>query len=91
MRGKPFWQVGLRVRAWVLGWSCPKCRSQESKDSRNAAQGAQAWKTEVDGTMTMLMSTRAPSTLNQGVRIKGTLGDIDPLNKVPFERAISRG
>ena len=25
-----------------------------------------------------------------GVRIRGTLGDIDPLNKVPFKRAISR-
>ena len=25
-----------------------------------------------------------------GVRIKGTLGDIDPLNKVPFKRATSR-
>ena len=27
---------------------------------------------------------------NLGVRIRGTLGDIDPLNKVPFKRAISR-
>ena len=26
-----------------------------------------------------------------GVRIRGTLGDIDPLNKVPFKRATSRG
>ena len=26
-----------------------------------------------------------------GVRIRGTLGDIDPLNKVPFKRARSRG
>ena len=25
-----------------------------------------------------------------GVRIRGTPGDIDPLNKVPFKRAISR-
>ena len=25
-----------------------------------------------------------------GVRIRGTLGDIDPLNKVPFKRATSR-
>ena len=25
-----------------------------------------------------------------GVRIRGTLDDIDPLNKVPFQRAISR-
>ena len=25
-----------------------------------------------------------------GVRIKGTLGDIDPLNKVPFKRARGR-
>ena len=25
-----------------------------------------------------------------GARIRGTLGDIDPLNKVPFKRAISR-
>ena len=25
-----------------------------------------------------------------GVRIRGTLGDIDPLNKVPFKRAKSR-
>ena len=25
-----------------------------------------------------------------GVRIRGTLGDIDPLDKVPFKRAISR-
>ena len=25
-----------------------------------------------------------------GVRIRGTLGDIDPLNKVPFKRAIRR-
>ena len=25
-----------------------------------------------------------------GVRIKGTLGDIDPLNKVLFQRAMSR-
>ena len=25
-----------------------------------------------------------------GVRIRGTLGDIDPLNKVPFKRARSR-
>ena len=25
-----------------------------------------------------------------GVRISGTLGDIDPLNKVPFKRATSR-
>ena len=25
-----------------------------------------------------------------GVRIRGTLGDVDPLNKVPFMRAISR-
>ena len=25
-----------------------------------------------------------------GARIRGTLGDIDPLNKVPFKRAKSR-
>ena len=25
-----------------------------------------------------------------GVRIRGTLGEIDPLNKVPFKRATSR-
>ena len=25
-----------------------------------------------------------------GVRIRGTLGDLDPLNKVPFKRATSR-
>ena len=25
-----------------------------------------------------------------GVRIRGTLGDMDPLNKVPFKRATSR-
>ena len=25
-----------------------------------------------------------------GVRIRGTLGDIDPFNKVPFKRARSR-
>ena len=25
-----------------------------------------------------------------GLRIRGTLGDIDPLNKVPFKRAPSR-
>ena len=25
-----------------------------------------------------------------GVRIRGTLGDIDPLNEVPFKRALSR-
>ena len=25
-----------------------------------------------------------------GVRIRGTLGDIDPLNKVPYKRAGSR-
>ena len=25
-----------------------------------------------------------------GVRIRGTLGDIDPLNKVPFKRATRR-
>ena len=25
-----------------------------------------------------------------GVRIRGALGDIDPLNKVPFKRATSR-
>ena len=25
-----------------------------------------------------------------GVRIRGTLGDIDPLNKFPFKRATSR-
>ena len=25
-----------------------------------------------------------------GVRIRGTLGHIDPLNKVPFKRATSR-
>ena len=29
-------------------------------------------------------------SLNLGVRIRGTLGDIDPLNKVPFKRARSR-
>ena len=28
--------------------------------------------------------------LRLGVRIRGTLGDIDPLNKVPFKRARSR-
>ena len=28
--------------------------------------------------------------MNIGVRLRGTLGDIDPLNKVPFKRAISR-
>ena len=28
--------------------------------------------------------------LELGVRIRGTLGDIDPLNKVPFKRAISK-
>ena len=27
---------------------------------------------------------------NLGYRIRGTLGDIDPLNKVPFTRAVSR-
>ena len=27
---------------------------------------------------------------SMGVRIRGTLGDRDPLNKVPFKRAISR-
>ena len=26
----------------------------------------------------------------RGVRIRGTLGDIDPLNEVPFKRARSR-
>ena len=26
----------------------------------------------------------------RGVRIRGTLGDIDPLNKVPFKKAIIR-
>ena len=25
-----------------------------------------------------------------GVRIRGTLGDLDPLSKVPFKRATSR-
>ena len=25
-----------------------------------------------------------------GIRISGTLGDIDPLNKAPFKRGISR-
>ena len=25
-----------------------------------------------------------------GVRIRGTLGDLDPLNKVPFKRATSK-
>ena len=30
------------------------------------------------------------SLLHMGVRIRGTLGDIDPLNKVPFKRARSR-
>ena len=28
-------------------------------------------------------------TLNLGVRMRGTLGDIDPLNKLPFKRARS--
>ena len=28
--------------------------------------------------------------LGLGARIRGTLGDIDPLNKVPFKRAGSR-
>ena len=32
----------------------------------------------------------AGSTINLGAGIKGTLGDIDPLNKVPFKRATSR-
>ena len=31
-----------------------------------------------------------PSFLFVGGRIKGTLGDIDPLNKVPLKRARSR-
>ena len=30
------------------------------------------------------------SAINLGVRIRGSLGDIDPLNKVPFKRARSR-
>ena len=29
-------------------------------------------------------------SLKLGVRIRGTPGDIDPLNKAPFKRAISR-
>ena len=33
---------------------------------------------------------RVCSVFNLGVRIKRTLGDIDPLNKVPFKRATSR-
>ena len=33
--------------------------------------------------------TRNPKPY-MGVRIRGTLRDIDPLNKVPFERATSR-
>ena len=34
------------------------------------------------------LDTEIPSTL--GDRIRGTFGDIDPLNRVPFEGAISR-
>ena len=34
-------------------------------------------------------SRRMP-TFKLGVRIRGTLGDIDPDNKVPFKRATSR-
>ena len=30
------------------------------------------------------------SSFNLGVRIRGTVGDIDPLNQVPFKGAISR-
>ena len=30
------------------------------------------------------------SGFKMGDRIRGTLGDIDPLNKVPFERARTR-
>ena len=36
----------------------------------------------------LLFLSWAPADM--GVRIRGTLGDIDPLNKVPFKRAISR-
>ena len=32
----------------------------------------------------------AQAVIALGVRVRGTLGDIDPLNKVPFKRATSR-
>ena len=37
------------------------------------------------------MTFKLPRVCNiLGFRIRGTLGDIDPLNKVPFKRAKSR-
>ena len=36
------------------------------------------------------LRTHAPNNSKLGGRIKGTLGDIDPLNKVPSKRARSR-
>ena len=36
------------------------------------------------------MSPNLLSCTVMGVRIRETLGDIDPLNKVPLKRAISR-
>ena len=35
-------------------------------------------------------ASEAYKGFNMGVRIRGTLGDIDPLIKVPFKRATSR-
>ena len=37
-----------------------------------------------------IVASRARATTQVGVMIRGTLGDIDPLNKVPFKRATSR-
>ena len=45
-----------------------------------------------DGSRLWRSSPRDPSeaALNLGVRITGTLGDIDPLNRVLFKRARSK-
>ena len=39
---------------------------------------------------TKLPQSESHTQLGVGARIRGTLGDIDPLNKIPFKRARSR-
>ena len=40
--------------------------------------------------LTEVLATPLSPAIILGDRIRGTLGDIDPLNKVPFKRATSR-
>ena len=52
--------------------------------------GLRVYAFEVSGVAKLCGFGRAGAAWVIGVRIRGTFGDIDPLNTVPFKRATSR-